>query len=163
NFAVTGTVPGAPTIPDAGQPLSRTNNGGTTATFIVSATGTAPTYQWRKNGVDLSDTGNVTGSATPNLTLTNVVAADAADYRVVVSNSLGSVTSKVATLTVIDPAINLQPVSRTNVIGDNADFFITAGGTPTLTYQWRFQGTGSSDATTASLIVTNVQTSNQGA
>ena len=72
-------------------------------------------------------------------------------------------TSKVATLTVIDPAINLQPVSRTNVIGDSADFFITAGGTPTLTYRWRFQGTDISDATTASLIVTNVQTSNQGA
>jgi len=163
NFAVSGTVPGAPTIPDAGQPLSRTNNGGTTATFIVSANGTAPAYQWRKNGVDLSDSGNVTGSMTPTLTLTNVVAADAADYRVVVTNSLGSVTSKVATLTVIDPAINLQPVSRTNVIGDSADFFITAGGTPTLTYQWRFQGADIADATAASLIVTNVQTSNQGA
>src|SRR5262249_50376567 len=36
-----------PTI--TSQPLSRTNNAGTTATFSVTATGSSLTYQWIKN------------------------------------------------------------------------------------------------------------------
>lgn len=67
---------------------------GGTATFSVVATGTAPlSYQWRKNGANLAAT-----SAT--LTLTNVQAGQAGDYTVVVSNSVGSVLSDPATLTV---------------------------------------------------------------
>jgi hypothetical protein len=40
------------------------------------------------------------------------------------------------TLTVIDPAINTQPVSATRLLGGSAIFSVAAGGTPTLSYQW---------------------------
>ena len=64
---------------------------GTTITLSVEATGAAPlTYQWRKNGAVIS------GATSPTLTLSNATAANEGGYTVVVSNSLGSVRSEVA-------------------------------------------------------------------
>jgi hypothetical protein len=85
----------------ASQPLSRTNMAGTTATFSVTASGTAPlSYQWRKNGVNLSNGGSVSGVNTPTLALANVQTADAGSYSVVISNVAGTVTSQVAVLSI---------------------------------------------------------------
>jgi hypothetical protein len=86
------------------QPQSRTNAPGTTATFAVAATGTAPLlYQWRKGGSNLSDAGRVSGATTFMLTLANVQTSDAGEYNVVVVNAYGSITSQVAVLTVTLP------------------------------------------------------------
>src|SRR5260370_4867245 len=84
------------------QPEAETVNAGSTVMFSVTASGTAPlSYSWFKNGTTrLSDGGNVSGSATPTLTLANVTASDGADYTVVVSNQAGTVTSSPARLTV---------------------------------------------------------------
>jgi len=62
-----------------------------------------------KRRVNLTDTGNLSGANTTNLVLTNILAAAAGDYSVVVSNSIGSVTSIVATLTILPtgPALDL--------------------------------------------------------
>src|SRR5206468_3756168 len=73
----------------------------------------------------------------------------------------GGATSQVATLTVIDPSINTQPSNHTNVLGDTASFFATAGGTA-LTYQWIRNGTNVVGGTTAILNVTNIQSSDAG-
>jgi hypothetical protein len=91
------------------QPTSRTNFTGQTTVFQTFARGT-PTlsYQWYKDNNPLSDTGNVSGSATNELTITNLVLGNAGDYFFVVTNSLGSVTSVTATLGVkLAPAMNL--------------------------------------------------------
>lgn len=83
----------APVI--TGQPQSQTVAIGGTATFTVTATGSpAPTYQWRKNGT------NISGATSATYSKSNVVAGDAGTYSVVVTNSAGSVTSNNATLTV---------------------------------------------------------------
>ena len=75
------------------EPQSVTNYAGTTATFNVTAGGTAPlSYQWRKNGSKLSDGGNIAGSLSSNLTISNVSVSDDAGYDVIVTG-LGSVTS----------------------------------------------------------------------
>ncbi|MES2707314.1 MAG: LamG-like jellyroll fold domain-containing protein [Verrucomicrobiota bacterium] len=64
-------------------------------TFTVSATGSAPlSYVWNKGGVPIPDQ---TGAS---LTLTNLTAADAADYSVTVSNAAGTILSAAAHLTV---------------------------------------------------------------
>ena len=57
-----------------------------------------------------------------------------------VANSLGSVDSAPAVLTVRDPAIVTQPVSVTNNAGLTATFQVVAVGTPGLIYQWRKNG-----------------------
>ncbi len=83
------------------QPASLKVKTGATAKFTVKARGTVPfKYVWQKNAVNLRDGGKVKGSASASLTLTKVTSADAGNYRVVVANSIGSVTSKQAKLTV---------------------------------------------------------------
>jgi hypothetical protein len=92
------------------QPVSVAKYPTDTAQFTVLAQGALPLfYQWRKGGVNLTDSGNISGSGTTNLTLTNIVSGNAGNYDVVVSNFVGSVTSLVATLTVnpTGPARNL--------------------------------------------------------
>jgi uncharacterized repeat protein (TIGR01451 family) len=77
------------------QPAHATNAAGTTATFSVTAAGTAPlSYQWRFENNPVSNATNST------LILTNVQAATAGNYQVRVANAVGSITSIVARLTV---------------------------------------------------------------
>jgi hypothetical protein len=146
------------------QPQSRTNNAGTAATFTVSASGTGPiTYQWLKEGVPLFDGGNLFGANASLLTMTNVSSTDAGHYSVMLSNPANTVTSSIVTLTVNDPIITTQPISRTNVAGDIANFFVGAAGTAPISYQWYFNGTNALAAgTTNSLNLTNVQTLDEG-
>src|SRR5204863_4414698 len=71
---------------------------GSPAQFNVSATGSVPlSYQWRLNGIALSDNVHVQGSHTPTLVINPVHAADLGQYDVVVSNACGAVTSNTAT------------------------------------------------------------------
>ncbi|MFA7369641.1 MAG: leucine-rich repeat protein, partial [Kiritimatiellales bacterium] len=84
-------------------PLSCTNVIGSTAMLSVTAAGASPlTYQWRFNGADLFDGGDISGATTNLLTLANVQMEDAGGYSVVVSNAYGSVTSSVAAMTVVE-------------------------------------------------------------
>jgi predicted esterase len=126
------------------QPQSCTNVVGTTATFTVQATGTEPrAYQWQKLSADWTDLADRTNTA---LALTNVQTSDAMDYRVVVTNADGAVTSDVAHLTVhlpptpprITPTISLQ--HQAAHIGTSASFAVTASGTAPLSYQWWLDG-----------------------
>ena len=94
----TGNV--SPAITD--QPDDVTVSEGQPASFSVSATGTPPlSYQWQKNNV------NIPGATASTYTLSAVQSSDAGNYRVVVTNSAGSVTSQAATLTVT--AFNAPP------------------------------------------------------
>jgi hypothetical protein len=141
-FTRIATVIEPPAIPTAGQPQSRTNNAGTIATFTVSATGGALSYEWRKDGNPPPADPRISGVNSQTLTLSNVTADLSGAYSVRVYNSanVNGVISSDAILTVIDPAINAQPLSRTNIYGDNANFFVGADGMPPLTYHWRFNG-----------------------
>ena len=114
------------------QPVNRTNVAGSTATFSVAGTGTAPlTYQWFKGASAMPL------RVSPTLTLTNVSDGDAAAYHVVVTNSLGKATSASATLVVLDPPrITRQPVNQTKLAGTTATFTVIASGTAPLNYQW---------------------------
>ncbi|GAG95032.1 unnamed protein product, partial [marine sediment metagenome] len=42
---------------------------GETVTLSVVASGGNLTYQWKKDGVDLADAGNISGATTPNLNI----------------------------------------------------------------------------------------------
>lgn len=86
-------------------PLPRTRYVGRDAVFGVQATGTIPfQFQWQRNGVDLSNGGAVSGAQSQYLTITDAALANAGDYRVIVSNGGGAVTSEVAALTILEPA-----------------------------------------------------------
>ncbi|MEP6662362.1 MAG: DUF4623 domain-containing protein [Verrucomicrobiota bacterium] len=76
---------------------------GEAASFTVSANGPGPlTNQWRHGET------NLPGETGTTLAFTQVSTNDAGDYDVIIANSFGSVTSAVATLTVIVPPPNLR-------------------------------------------------------
>jgi hypothetical protein len=87
------------------QPVPQMLYAGRTATFSVAATTANPplTYQWRKNGNPLTDSGNISGSTSATLTISNLVANNSGNYDVVVTGSgdSGSAYSRVASLTVL--------------------------------------------------------------
>jgi len=102
-------INGAPVI--TAQPATQTVVSGHAVTFAVVASGTpVPTYQWRRNGVNL---GRATGAT---YTISRVTAGNAGTYTVVVSNSAGTVTSAGAVLTVRSAPYPL--VTRTDFNGD---------------------------------------------
>jgi hypothetical protein len=138
------------------QPVSLTNCQGSSATFSVTATGTLLSYQWQKNG------GNISGATTSALTLSGVTTNNNGTYAVQISNSCGTTTnSAAATLVVSVPPVISFPPQSTNVCqGGSASFSVTASGTP-LNYQWQFNGTNLS-ATLSSYTLSNLHTNKTG-
>ena len=77
------------------QPASVIVLAGGSVSFLGAASGTAPVYyQWQKNGSPIP------GATTTTLNFTNVQNADAGGYTLVASNSVGTATRSVATLTI---------------------------------------------------------------
>ena len=157
------TSTGAPSITT--QPTAQTAAVGGSATFSVTATGNATlTYQWLRDDVEITDAINAT------LNLTNVQAADAGTYTVIVTNAVGSVTSAGAALVItgLPPTITSQPPARTANAGGTVTFSVTATGSPTLLYQWRkggvalANGANVAGATAATLTLSNVQSGDAG-
>jgi hypothetical protein len=147
-------VPPPPSPPVIGtQPQSLTVNQGNSATFTVVASGTAPlSYQWRFNGA------NIAGATASSYTKNNVQTNDAGNYSVVITNSVNSITSSLASLTVyVPPLITSQPKSVTTNAGSDVTFTVAATGTAPLSYVWRFNGAIISGATTTAYTRTNVQ------
>ena len=106
NATLTVLVPPAITT----QPSNQTATVGAKSSFTVTATGTAPlAYQWAFDGTSL------VGATDGTLLLTNVQPAQAGSYAVVITNVVGSITSSVATLTVLSTGaiINLSSVEPT--------------------------------------------------
>ncbi len=161
DFLVTKTSV-APTITT--QPTSQVAAAGTDVTFTAAASGApAPAYQWLKGGVAIS------GATAATLTLTSVQLADAGNYTVIATNAVGSVTSSVATLTVLTvPEITTQPVDKTIFEKQSVTLSVVARGAPTMVYQWKKDGVALTDTgefsgtATASLVITTSQLSDAG-
>jgi hypothetical protein len=144
------------------QPAATAVNAGQNATLTVVAAGTGPlSYQWRKNGV------NISGATSSSYTILNVQNADTGLYDVVVVNACGTVTSAAAALTItaalIPVTITLHPVDVT--VGSGADgitFTVAATGSPVITYQWRKDGVNIPGATGTSLVLNDVTVADEG-
>jgi polygalacturonase len=143
------------------QPQSQDLSSGQTATLSVGPNGTLPLfYQW------FFDTNSPVASATnATLVLTNVQIAAAGGYSVLISNSYGSVTSVVATLSVtnVAPFITTDLQGQTVIPGQNATFTVVANGSQPLSYLW-YENTNTylASASGPSFTLTNVQPSNAG-
>ena len=121
-----GTVVSAPTI--GTQPADKSVTEGETATFTVNATGSDLSYQWQQNTNGSAWT-DITGETNATYTIaTTTMNINGTQYRCVVSNSAGSVTSNAATLTV-----NAATVSVTGVSLDKITLELFTGDTAPLT------------------------------
>jgi hypothetical protein len=85
-----------------GQPANSTNAPSSTATFSVGAANAGLAYRWQRNGTNLAAGGNISGGVTNfTLMLTNLIATNAGNYSVVITNFSGAVTSNVAVLSIM--------------------------------------------------------------
>jgi pectate lyase len=160
--AATLTVNSSPVAPTiTTQPASQTVTAGSSVTFSVVASGTAPlSYQWKFNSA------NISGATSASYTISSAQTNNAGSYTVTVSNSAGSVTSSAATLTVntapVAPTILAQPVSQTVTAGSSVTFTVVVSGTAPISYQWKFNGANISGATSSSYTIASAQTNNAG-
>lgn len=128
-----------PTI--TGQPVSTTVNFNATATFTVTASGSPLSYQWKRNGVPLTNNTKYSGATAATLYIYNATRDDQATYSCDVSALGNTVSTSLVTLGVVDPTIVDQPISRTVDPTDHVTFTVNAAGSGTLTYQWTKGGT----------------------
>jgi endonuclease I/predicted RNA-binding protein with TRAM domain len=138
------------------QPENQSVCEGDDVTFSISATGENLTYQWQKDGADIS------GETQNTLTLNNITSADAGIYTCVVSGNCNNVTSNGATLSIKAPAeITEQPENQSVCEGDNVTLSITATGDD-LAYQWQKNGTDLSGENLNTLTIDNVTLADAG-
>jgi len=139
------------------HPQSQTVAPGSTVSFTVVVTGTPPLgFQWLRNGQVLVPF----GSGGPSLTITNVQAANAGTYAVVVTNSASpaSLASSNAVLNVLGPLTLVEsPQDQSAGPGETVKFQVTAAGTPPLFYQWQLNGGLLQDQTNSTLTLSNAQ------
>ena len=129
----------APVFPTIiGQPMNALVRVGGNATFTVVAAGRAPLFhQWLLNGAPLA------GRTSPSLVLTDVQPSVVGDFSVIVTNSLGAVTSAVANVVfLVDPIIVQSPLSQLVLTGATVTLSVEVTNTATLPlgYRWRRNG-----------------------
>lgn len=120
------------------QPLDLTAYYEDSAAFTVEASGGALSYRWFVNDEPVDDT-------TPSLKFRATIAEHNYTYMCVVSNPIGSDTSLVAVLKVLDPspAITLQPSDTAVSEGNSASFTLETTGKPPIIYSWFKKGSSS--------------------
>ena len=157
------------------QPASADVPSGYSVPFTVAATG-APTtygyfhYQWQRstnggaNWTDLTNGTPYTAVTSATLHVGTNITMSGHQFRCQVSNTAGTVTSNVATLSVgLVPAVTTQPVSVSTTAGQPASFSVVVSGTGPFTYVWSNYSTPVPGGTGATLNLANVQAADVGA
>jgi len=108
NLARFGPTTELPAI--AQQPAPAKVLAGNIASFHVATFGGQPqTFQWRKNGANLTDDPHLTGALTDTLTISPAAMSDAGLYDCLIHNACGEVTSTQARLTLIGQIQTFNP------------------------------------------------------
>ena len=147
------------------QPQSNTVIAGSSIALSVTAAGSSNlVYRWQKDSSDLSDDSWMQGSGSRILTMSAISSSNAGDYCVVITNTYGSVTSDVATLTVHSPPTIMQePNGLVKNALASASFTVVATGDGPLAFCWLKNGSvladGGRDSGSSSpnLTITNLQ------
>ncbi len=143
NYGATSSVPVELALLSAPPAITRQPGNlfeppGGQAQWQATAAGTMPlNYQWYYNGAPMADNGRVIGSQTNTLLVTNLETNDRGTYQLVVTNFYGSVTSIIASLTILRSHISPGNVlsawgnnyaGLTSVPGDATNIIAVAAG-----------------------------------
>lgn len=139
------------------QPTGTRTCSGTSVSFVVSATGSTNTYQWRRNGLAIP------GATDTSYRLPSVTLNDTGRYDVVISSPCSlPLTSNQASLTVDVPhRIVSQPTDQALCLGDPASLGISVAGNP-VSIQWMKDGIDIPGATSPNFVVASVASTDTG-
>jgi hypothetical protein len=141
------------------EPMDLVVSPGVSTNLSVVADGPDLAFAWWHNGLP------VTQGTTETLSITNAGPAERGSYQVVLTNTFGSITSRLASLTFDSNAlaIVLQPTNTTVATGQMALFAVAVSGIPPFSYQWSLAG-GSvlADETNDTLVFASVSLTNAG-
>jgi len=163
------------------QPKPVFGNVGSNVVLTAAVTSNpAPAYQWQYSAdglaafTNVTNGGNVSGAATPTLSIISATYAQAGYYRVIADNGTTPTNSDEVFVSISypNPTISLQPQSAPVAAGGNFNLSVTATGLGNLSYKW-FKVNGGGDieltnggdisgATTASLQISNVAAADAG-
>lgn len=143
------------------QPAASFNlNVGDSYTVSVASSSPGITYQWRKNGV------NISGATSASYTISSVQTSSAGTYTCAITNACGTIVSNGSVLTIAQcalPVITTQPTNQTLLVGNTLTLTVAATTTTgTLSYQWKRNGVAINGATSSTYTLTNIQLSNAG-
>ena len=140
------------------HPSSQTAIVGSSTTLSVEATSSEPlAFEWFKDG------SSIAGATDSLLRISNTQLTDGGAYRVDISDGIGTVSSDVATLTVVLPVeITRHPESLAKIGGDTAVFSVSGKGVSALSFQWFKDGILIPSATSSVLQLPNLQSSDGG-
>ena len=161
---LTVNVPSVPAPVITSQPQSLTVQEGTVVSFAVAAEGQDLSFQWyyRTSASGAWTAPSAASAKTATYTLTAKARHNGYQYYCVVSNSAGSASSEIATLTVntatvTAPTITTQPTDQNVKLGEKAKFSVVAAGDD-LSYQWYYRT--SSSGTWKAVSATSGKTAN---
>lgn len=140
-------------------PVNATVDAGLSASFSVLVSTVPAEYQWQFNGLDLP------GATNGVLFLNDVRGSQGGEYRVVVRDASGSLTSTVAVLTVVPPTppvILTQPQGWTIPLGDPLVLSVSATNVLPLQFQWQRDGAAIPGATKAQFELNHVTADDAG-
>ena len=146
----------APVITSAG---TVTSSLGVAFTYTITATNSPVSYNVAGNlppGVTLNATSGVI-SGTPTASGIYNVTVGALN-----GGGVGTAPLGITVVAEAQPAIVAQPVPQQIAVGTTATFSVAATGAPTLTYQWRKDGSNITGATNATYTLSNAQTTHAG-
>jgi hypothetical protein len=131
------------------NPTNQTYTNGGSVSFTAAASGNpTPTVQWQFSVNGGGTWGNLSG---PSSTSTTFTASglngleNGWQVRAVFSNSAGSATSGVATMTLATlPVVTAQPANQIYASGGSVSFTSAASGNPAPTVQWQYSVNGGS-------------------
>ena len=156
------TAVGAPFVDS--RPLQQTNVAGSAVSLRVDSIGSQPLgYSWWKDGAILSQTMKISGASNELLMISNCAFSDSGQYVAIITNAFGAVTTLVASVSILDPWIDVPPTDKTANRGENVTFNVGVRGTPPFSFQWLRDGTNLIGETLQNIAVTNVQVGNAGA
>jgi pectin methylesterase-like acyl-CoA thioesterase len=161
NSSIDLYLPSDPRPVVTNQPSGFSGAPGSLVTLSAGVDGIAPlTYQWRRNGTNISDLGNWSGTSTDSLTISSAQVADSGSYDLVINNAYGSTTSLVASVTIssgnVAPSLT-GPVDQAVLENNTAVFTATASGVPTPALQWFKNGSPLGGENASTLTLLNVQ------
>lgn len=131
---------------------------GEEAVLRVEAAGENLTYQWRKNGID------VTAATQPEISFPAASPEDAGSWDVVVMNACGQAVSTAVELEVLSaPRIDALPASLARCEGETVSVTATVSGSAPLAYQWQREGVDLPGASSPTLVLEDFAPGDAGA